>query len=305
MAGYIVYNGFWNAEPSDPVRRLVRAAEERGVVLTPVKNTRLTAALGEGVQVMTEGGAVLDREDFALFWDKDIRLARAMEACGMRLYNSAAAVEICDDKAATQLRLAQAGIPVPEALVAPMTYREIDHGIEAFLRRSEEAFGYPMVVKECYGSLGGQVYLAETPERLRDLAMGMASRPFMTQRFVASSAGRDLRLYVVGGRVAAAMERRSETDFRANIGNGGHGAAHIPTRREEALALECCRLLETDFAGVDLLYGEDGSPLVCEVNSNAYMEALTACTGVDVAGAIMDYVLEREALRLSENGTAV
>ncbi len=297
MAGYVIYNGFWNAVPSDPVKRLIQAAGERGVLLTPMKNTQLTAGLDGGVQVTNHGGGRLTEDDYALFWDKDIRLARAMEACGIRLYNSADTVEICDDKAATQLRLAKEGIPMPETLVAPMTYREIDSQIEGFLRLSEEKLGYPMVVKECYGSLGGQVYLAETSEQLRNLALGMGSRPFMTQRFVASSAGRDLRLYVVGGRVAAAMERRSKTDFRANIGNGGYGTAHIPTVQEEALALDCCRILGADFAGVDLLYGADDSPLVCEVNSNAYMEALTACTGVDVAGVIMDYVLAKEAGR--------
>ena len=295
MAGYIVYNGFWNTVPSDPVNRLARAARERDVELIPVKNTLLTAMLDGGVRVMDEKGAFLTGEDFALFWDKDIRLARAMEACGMRLYNCARTVETCDDKAATHLLLAQQGIPMPETLVAPMTYRETDRNIDPFLRRAEERFGYPMVVKECYGSLGGQVYLAENHQQLLALALGMASRPFMAQRFVASSAGKDMRLYVVGNRVAAAMERRSDTDFRANIGSGGQGTAYNPTPEEAALALKCCRILGADFAGVDLLRGEDGAPMVCEVNSNAYMEALTACTGVDVAGAIVDYVLEREA----------
>ena len=63
------------------------------------------------------------------------------------------------------------------------------------------------------------------------------------------------------------------------------------------LAARCCSLLKLDFGGVDLLHGEDGRPLVCEVNSNAHMAALTACSGVDVAGAILEHVLGREAER--------
>lgn len=294
--GYIIYNGFWNAQgPSDPVLRLQRAAARRDLVLEPVPNTRLTAEIGEQAMVGN-----LSSGDFALFWDKDVRLAKAMEACGLRLYNRAAAVEVCDDKAATHLALTGKGIPMPQTLVAPMTYVHMDvQGAEPFLRLSEKKLGYPMVVKECYGSLGGQVYLVHNGEELRRLAASMEARPFLTQAFVSQSAGEDIRLYVVGGRIAAAMHRRSKTDFRANIGQGGQGESYTPTAEEAALALRCCAILGLDFAGVDILWGENHTPLVCEVNSSAQMAGITACTGVDVAGVIVDYVLEEEKKRLT------
>lgn len=169
--------------------------------------------------------------------------------------------------------------------------------MRGFLALAEERLGFPMVVKECYGSLGGQVYLARNGTELRGLAERMAARPFIAQEFVASSAGRDIRLYMAGGRLIAAMRRYSDTDFRANIGGGGRAEAYTPTAEEIHLAARCCSLLKLDFGGVDLLHGEDGRPLVCEVNSNAHMAALTACSGVDVAGAILEHVLGREAER--------
>ena len=297
MAGYIIYNGFWNpGGPSDPVCRLQAAAAGRGCILTPLPNTELIARFESGVAV--EG---LNGEDYALFWDKDVRLARAMEACGMRLYNSAAGVALCDDKAATHLCLAAAGLPMPRTLAAPMTYLQMDAGPSAhFLEEAEQRLGFPMVVKECFGSLGGQVYLARNREELARLSQDMAARPFLAQEFIGASAGRDVRLYMVGGQLAAAMERRSDVDFRANVGAGGRAAPYAPPQEEIRLAAACCRLLGVGFAGVDLLHDKDGRPLVCEVNSNAYMAALTDCTGVDVAGCIVDYVLEREAAH--ENG---
>ena len=149
------------------------------------------------------------------------------------------------------------------------------------------------MVKECFGSLGGQVYLAETGEDFCRLARAMGPRPFLAQRYIAESAGRDVRIYVVGGRPEAAMERRSTSDFRANIGSGGHALAYRPSREEEELAVRCCRILGLDFAGVDLLFGRDG-PLVCEVNSNAFMAAVSACSGVDVAARIVDHVFSME-----------
>lgn len=294
MAGYVFYNGFWNPDgPPEVVRSLTAAAAARGAKWGPLPNTAVTAEFTGERRERALRVPPLQAGDYALFWDKDVRLARALEGMGVRLYNTAAAVAVCDDKAATHLELARRGVPMPRTLVAPMTYVNMDAQGDAFLRRGAETLGFPLVVKECFGSLGGQVYLARDRGQLCRLADTMGPKPFLLQQFVAASAGEDKRLYVVGGRVAAAMRRRSEMDFRANIGNGGHGEACPPTAEEERLALECAAILGAEIAGVDLLQSETG-PLVCEVNSNAHFAALTACTGVDVAGLIADYVLQRE-----------
>ena len=293
MAGYIVYNGFWNPHtPPDPVQRLQAAARQRGWTLRPIPNTALPIVVspsGAAVPGMCPG-------DVALFWDKDIRLGQALTAMGVHLYNPIDAVAVCDDKGATHLALAAQGIPMPRTLLAPMTYRDITAPIDAFLRRAMEELSFPMVVKECYGSLGGQVYLAHDPEELRRMAMSMGSKPFLVQEFMRAAAGEDLRLYVVGDRVIAAMRRHSDTDFRSNIAAGGQGEAYIPTPEQEQLALRCCRTLGLAFGGVDLLWDATGAPVVCEVNSNAFMGGITACTVVDVAGAIVEYLRRQEPI---------
>ncbi len=289
MNGLIVYNGFWNKDaPPQAVCALVEAAEKQDMTLTPVPNTALYAHLTDAAAVVGE------QAPFALFWDKDVRLARAMEAAGIRLYNSAASVAVCDDKSATQLALCGHGIPMIDTWVAPMTYVHFDEAGEAFLKAAEKALGYPLVVKECFGSLGGQVYLANDSAALRALAASMAARPFVLQRFIAASSGTDKRLYVVGGKVVAAMIRKNDSDFRANVGAGGSGTPYTPTAEEEALAVRCCEILGCGIAGVDLLTDENGSPLVCEVNSSAQTKELRAVTGIDVDAAIIAYVKERE-----------
>lgn len=294
MAGYIIYNGFWNPDTiPDTVARLEKAAAARGLELTPFANTRTAVELGEGIKIHG-----FDASDFALFWDKDIRLARALESIGVRLYNPADTVAVCDDKAATQLKLASENIPMPKTLVAPMTYLSMDEEpSRLFLKRAEVSLGFPMVVKECFGSLGGQVYLAHNPEELRTLSDQMAARPFICQEFITASAGTDIRIYVVNDEPAAAMRRHSDHDFRANIGNGGKGEHYTPTPEECELAVRCCRILGAKFAGVDILSDAYGAPFLCEVNSNAQMAAITACTGVDVAGAVIDLVLASEKQR--------
>lgn len=285
---FVIYNGFWNATPPDPVRRLETALLREGVTVRLLKNTECTVILAPTVSVepVTAG-------DVVLFWDKDTRLARALENSGAMVYNSAAAVALCDDKSETHRVLSAQGIPMPKTLLAPMTYVEVGESIEPFLNTAEQQLGFPMVVKECFGSLGEQVYLARNPEQLRKLAYGMRHRPFLVQEFIREAAGADIRLYVVGERVVAAMKRVNSGDFRANIAHGGKALPYTPTPDEETLAIRCCRSLGLRFGGVDLLQGG----LVCEVNSNAQMAGITACTGVDVAGDIVREVLQLEERR--------
>ncbi|MDD2362213.1 MAG: RimK family alpha-L-glutamate ligase [Oscillospiraceae bacterium] len=291
MAGYIIYNGFWNAYSiPNPVIHLQNAAKQRGITLIPFANTETAVELGDKLSIPD-----FDVRDFALFWDKDVRLARALETIGVRLYNSADTVAVCDDKAATHIKLAAEDIPMPKTIIAPMTYLHMDEKpSEYFLNRAASLLGFPMVVKECFGSLGGQVYLAHDMNKLKLLTDKMDARPFICQQFIRSSAGTDIRIYVVDGQPIAAMRRRSDTDFRANVGNGGKAEKYIPSAEENELAVRCCSILEALFAGVDILIGDKGEPLVCEVNSNAHMQAISACTGIDVAGAIFDSVLARE-----------
>lgn len=287
----MIYNGFWNKERiPDTVERLINAASKRDVKLIPLPNCEAISELGFGVRV-----SGFDECDYALFWDKDIRLARALEAIGVRIYNSSDTIAVCDDKAATHLKLAAEGIRMPRTLVAPMTYQHMDEQpSQTFLKLAEKRLGFPMVVKECYGSLGGQVYIAYNGDELRALIRRMAARPFICQQYIASSAGSDIRIYVVDGKPIAAMRRQSKSDFRANIGCGGIAQAYKPTDEENEMAVTCCKILGAQFAGVDLLTDEPGRPLLCEVNSNAHVTAIMQCTGIDVAGAIVDSVLAKE-----------
>lgn len=291
MNGFVLYNGFWNENSvPDAVSRLCKAGAALGYTLVPRKNTSFAAVWSDrGVRVCGVGDADVQAGDVAFCFDKDTRLLTAMEAAGARVFNTAEAVILCDDKAKTHAMLAKAGVPMPKTLVAPMTYVDYTAAGDEFLSFGERELGFPMVVKECFGSLGEQVYLANDAKELHELAGRMKHRPFLLQEFIAESAGTDKRLYVVGNRVVAAMRRRSESDFRANIGLGGEGEAYTPTEEETALALQSCRLLGLHFGGVDLLDSDRG-PLVCEVNSGAQLKGITAATGVDVASEILRYV---------------
>lgn len=286
MRGILVTNGFWeSASMAEMTRQLLQAADRLSITLTERTNDELLCLLPQGT--------LLERQeaDFYLFWDKDIRLALALEGMGQRLFNPARAIALCDDKTLTHLRLSQAGLPSPETILCPMTFPGLGYPDTSFIARAGQALSWPLVIKEGCGSFGQQVYLAKNEQEAREILEKAAGKPLLFQRFIEESAGTDLRLYMVGGECIAAMRRRNDTDFRANIQIGGHGESYTPTREEAALAAQACRALGLDFAGVDLLQTDNG-PVICEVNSNAHFTALSALTKTDIAGAILSHIQE-------------
>lgn len=235
--------------------------------------------------------------DFALFWDKDILTARRLERSGWRLFNSAKTVELCDNKALTAEALLASGVPMPKTVTAPLTFDFVGYAKEDFVKEACRLLGLPIVIKELYGSLGEQVYLAKTEEEALARVGSLGARQFLFQQFVAESFGTDIRVNIVGGKVIASMKRQgADGEFRSNIGNGGKGEGITLTKEQERVALAAARAVGADFAGVDLLLG-NGGPLVCEVNSNPHFTGTLAYLGVNLADHIFAHIRQTLCLK--------
>lgn len=286
LRGWLVVNGFLcTGKFTELTEMFVAAAERKGICLEVRSNTEIYTGI-------FELDPAVSRPDFVLFWDKDVILARYLELSGIPVYNSSRSIEVCDDKRKTYLALLEAGIPVPRTISGPMTYENVGFPVLDFLESLEDGLGYPLIAKEAFGSFGEQVYMAENREDLERILKAIERKPFLLQQYISASRGQDLRLQVVGDQVVAAMRRYSENDFRANITNGGHMEGYEPEETACLLAVQACQAAGCDFAGVDLLFQEDGF-LVCEVNSNAHFKNLYDCTGIDTADYIMKYISSR------------
>ena len=213
---------------------------------------------------------------------------------GYLVVNSSRAIETCDDKSKTHLVLQTNGIPMPKTIFAPMTYENIGYTNYDFLNLVEQEIDYPIIIKECFGSFGMQVYKAENREQLVELVAKVGSKPMLFQEYIDVSEGNDIRIYVVGNQVVAAMKRRAVSgDFRTNISNGATMEVYEPSEELKQLAIRVAKIVGLDFAGIDFLIGFDGKPLVCEVNSNAHFRGIYECTGVNVADAIIGIYVEQ------------
>ncbi len=285
MTGTLIVNKFLKSNKFDDIySRLKESFERLGVGLSVYTNADLLHTVGGDINFS-------DKPDFILFWDKDISLAKAIEAHGIKVFNSSSAIEVCDDK--SKMHLALSSLPMPKTVIAPMTFPNIGFTDTGFLNNVETLLGFPIVVKECFGSFGAQVYLAKDMDELRKVVKAHESVPLLFQEFITESSGRDIRINVVGDKVVTAMLRESKFgDFRSNITLGGTALPYSPTDEECELALLATKRLGLDFAGVDILFGPDG-PLLCEVNSNAHFKSTYDCTGVNLADFIAEHITDK------------
>lgn len=298
IKGILVVNEFLqNSKFSELTSLFLQAAQKEQVELAVYTNAELYSMLPPlGGVPFPERDKIRQAlpVDFVIFWDKDIFLAKILEELHIPVYNGSECIAVCDDKRKTHEALWRAGLPMPQTIFAPMTYDSIGFTNVRFVESIEEKLGYPMVVKEAFGSFGEQVFLARNREDLEHiLETQISSYQLLFQEYVETSRGRDVRIQVVGKEVVAAMYRYSERDFRANITAGGKMKAYNPSEEERALAVAAAEAVEADFAGVDLLFGRDDVPLVCEVNSNAHFKNLLTCTGINTAEKMISYIKKK------------
>lgn len=154
--------------------------------------------------------------------------------------------------------------------------------------------GAPVIIKLLEGTQGVGVILADTIKIAEAIIETLQSKSLnvLIQKFVAESRGKDIRAFVVGDRVVAAMRRKAVgAEFRSNVHRGGETEAVRLTEEYERTAVRAAHILGLRIAGVDMLEGKDG-PVIMEVNSSPGLEGIEHATKVDVAGSIVDYIME-------------
>lgn len=283
--GWLIVNSYYNPAKFNSLYKVLQeSAEKAGLRFSKWTSAERATVIG--------APAKEPKPSFVLFWDKDIQLAKAMELSGLRLFNSAQAIALADDKIETTLRLAAKGIPVPDTIPAPTCFPGCKRDV-ASAEQAARILGWPLVIKENVGSFGQQVYLANDKREAERILMHIGEHHCHFQRFIKDSAGRDLRVTVVGGKAICAMERQSNSkqQFRSNMELGGTASARALTPLEEKLAVEAAEALGLDFAGVDILMGRDENErYVCEVNSNPQLQSTIDTCGINPATNIMWHI---------------
>lgn len=282
---WIIYNGSLTSDKFRDQAILLQEAAHRANIKAMIK---------KNYEVMMDlSVSIENKPSFVVFLDKDILLARFLKQQGIPVFNDPEVIETCDNKANQYLQLAHHGIPIPKTIIAPKVYPAFTIRDSGFYENVLETLSLPLIIKEGRGSFGMKVYLIETTEQFYEKVEALRGVDYVFQQFIASSKGRDIRVNIVGGEIVAAMYRHSETDFRANITNGGTAEVVQLTAAQKELAIHAADAVGAEFAGVDLLFDKDEQPIVCEVNAAAHIRNILNVTGINVADAMIQYILRR------------
>lgn len=272
-------------------KRLVDAAKERGHNVTVVNYARCYMNItSHKPQVLLHGeplhfDAIIPRIG-ASYTFYGTALVRQFETMGVFSANESQAIARSRDKLRSLQLLAAEGIGLPVTGFA-RSPKDIDGLIDL-------VGGAPLIVKFLEGTQGIGVVLAENHKAAESViaAFTQLDVNILVQEYIKEAGGADIRAFVIGNKVVAAMKRQApEGEFRSNLHRGGSATKVKLTPEERSTALRATKILGLKVSGVDMLRSNHG-PVIMEVNSSPGLEGIEEATGVDVAGRIIDFVSE-------------
>ena len=273
--------------------RLVEAAQLRGHSADVIDTLRCYMNISSSSPNVHYKGSLLKAYDAVIprigasvtFYGAAV--IRQLEMMGVFCMNDSVAITRARDKLRSLQILSKKGIGMP---VTGFAHSMAE--IEDLIRM---VGGPPLVIKFLEGTQGIGVILVETTKAARSVLeafLGLKVN-IMVQEFIREANGCDLRCFVVGGKVVAAMQRRAKSaeEFRSNLHRGGSAVAIELTDEERKMAVRAAHIIGLNVAGIDMIRSNRG-PLIMEVNASPGLEGIERTTGVDVAGEIIKFIEE-------------
>ena len=285
-SGWIIYPRYVSEQKDNAFGWLTAEAAEYGIRLGTVFVEDLAVLSGSNGRhsILDRGAAIGELPGFAVMRSYEYELSSQLEQMGVPVINNTASMALCKNKVLTNQMLSAHGLPVPETLFNPSgayIYDEVS-----------SLFGSPrFIVKRIDGAKGEEVFLVGNEHELSD-ALHACRGKALCQRFIETSMGRDIRVWTIGGKAVAAVERFSEASFKSNFSTGGSVRPYAITREVAELAEKASDILGSEFAGVDLLFGPEGL-IVNEVNGNAGFRTLSLTGDNNIPAKLFEYISQK------------
>ncbi|MDZ4749346.1 MAG: RimK family alpha-L-glutamate ligase [Saprospiraceae bacterium] len=270
---------------------LVMAARRRGHAVRVVDHLQCDLTILSGKLGIRFQGEFIGRPDAVIprigssVTSYGAAVVRQFEMMGVfTVVNTEALLRSRDKRTALQY-LAANHLPVPDSVFTAMP-----DNVDSSLRILGDQ--YPIVIKMLNSTQGQGVILGESQSASLSVAEAFIrlKEEILLQRFIGESKGKDVRVFIVGGKVVAAMERSAQNgEFRSNLHRGASSHKIRITSEEEEIALRAAHLMGLEVAGVDILRSNNG-PLILEVNASPGLEGIEGTTGVDIASQIIKFV---------------
>lgn len=285
MKGIVLLNAYTKSAGAN--RQASRIAEELNALGVQTE-MRLNGAFD--ADIFSSRVRLAQKPDFVVYLDKDKYLSRLWEKEGVRLFNSADGVEVCDDKMLTYIALANGGVEIPDTLPAPLCYYPDARVREEYCRVVEERLAIPSSLKRVSARGGWTSTSYKILRNLQRSRRNINFFPTCIRNISPQSAG---KIRAFSSSAARPSQPCAAATTAISVPTSNSAGAAIPPRSQSRTAKfpkGRRRLLSLDYCGIDLLEGEDGRPIVCEVNSNAFFNEAEKVTGVNIAGAYAAHI---------------
>ena len=271
-------------------RRLIQAGTELGLTCEVIDPLQCLLSVGRLGPVLYYRGEALEAPSIFLpriggpVPDFALALVAHLENLGSLGLNSSQAFELARNKWSSLVRLAAAGLPIPQSYLAFQA--EVS---------ARNILPHDSVIKLLRGAQGRGVMLARGHDSLISLLQGLEELNSLglVQEYISESQGQDLRILVLYDQVLSSMARQApKGEFRSNLHRGGQAVKVEPSEKEIALALAATKCMGLDFAGVDIIRSTNG-PLVLEVNPSPGLEGIERISGRDLATQVVSALMNR------------
>lgn len=276
-------------------KNIIKEAKSRGHKVHVLYSPFVGLEFGNGKKITYKGktldpkkyDAIVVRPGFSRDPSINASIIKQFQLAGFYVLNGYIGVFRAKNKIRTLQMLDHFGIPVPKTLVV----RD-----PQLLENASEEFKFPVIVKVIYGTHGRGVFIAESKRSLKPIVEYLTAKekgPISLQEYIEEAKGCDLRVFVLGKKIVAAMERVAKSgEFRANFHKGGKVQVADLSKEEKRISIKAAQVMGLDISGVDILRTKKG-PKVIEVNSNPGIEGISKGSGIDVAAKVVNFIEHR------------
>ncbi len=273
-------------------KSIIRELQKRGHTVRVFYRPHIGLVFGNGKTLMYKGlpldpkkfDAILVRPGFSKDPSINSSIIKQFQLAGFYVLNGYIGVFRAKNKIRTLQMLDHFGVKVPRTVVV----EDLD-----LLEKAAMEFKFPVIIKSIYGTHGRGVFLAESKRSLKPIVEYLTAAekgPVSVQEYIKEAKGKDLRIFILGKKIVAAMERVAKSgEFRANFHKGGKVQIADLSKEEKNMARKATQIIQLDIAGVDILRTKNG-PKVIEINSNPGLEGIGMATGIDLSAKVADFM---------------
>lgn len=276
-------------------KSIIKTLKERGHKVKVFYAPRVGLVFGNGKTITYEGkeistdkwDVIVVRPGFTADPSVNSSIIKQFQLAGFYVINGYIGVFRAKNKIRTLQMLDHFDIPVPKTVVVEDA---------TVLEEAAMEFRFPVIIKSIYGTHGRGVFLAESQRSLKPIVEYLTVKekgPVSVQEYIKEAKGKDLRVFVLGKKIVATMERVAKAgEFRANFHKGGSVGVADLSAEEKRISIKATQVLGLDISGVDILRTKSG-PKIIEVNSNPGLEGISKASGVNVAEKIANFIEHR------------